>query len=106
MPVAHLSHFPVGEAKQLRIDVQLLQSPDILQQEHREAVRVAAPLPFNVQWVEFESGQQGRGVLHVDFSTNTRFAVLQGRDFRSVLIAIPPAEGVDSCDAEILRSRP
>lgn len=106
MPVAHLSHFPVVEARQLRIEVQLLQSPDILQQEQREAVRVAAPAPFNVQWVGFESGQQGRGVLHVDFSATTRFTVLQGRDFRSVLIAVPAAEGADACDPEILRDRP
>lgn len=106
MPVAHLSHFPVAEARQLRVDVQLLHSPETLQQEQREAVRVAAPAPFNVQWVEFESGRQGRGVLHVEFSATTRFTVLQGRDFRSLLIAIPPAEGADSCDPEILRDRP
>jgi len=106
MPVAHLSHFPVAEARQVRIDVQLLQSTDIVQQEHREAVRVAAPAPFNVQGVEFESGRLGRGVLHVDFSAITRFTVLQGRDFRSVLIAIPLAAGADSCDGEILRERP
>lgn len=106
MPVAYLSHFPLTEATQLRIDVQLLQRPDALSAGRREVARVAAAAPSDVRQVEFEAGQRGRGTVHVDFSAVTRFAVAQGADFRSILIVLPAQEGADACGAEFLRNRP
>jgi hypothetical protein len=106
MPAAYLSHFPLTDATQLRIEVQLLQRPGALPQGQREAARVATAAPFNVRWVEFEAGQRGRGTLFVDFSGATRFAVAQGTDFRSILIGVPAQEGSNACSAERLRARP
>lgn len=103
MPVVKLAHFPASETAQLRMDLQLLQHPDTLPEGHRESARLAAS---PVRWVEFEAGQRGRGTLQVEFTAVTRFTVVQGRDFRSIVIAVPERDGAAPCSAEDLHNRP
>lgn len=92
-PVGYLSHFPRDAGRQLRIDLQLLEPAA----EVREALHPALPAPFHLSWVTLELAALGRGVLYIDFDHTTNFKVGQGRDFRSIVIAVPAGHDAQAC---------
>ncbi len=95
LPIRYVRHFPPDKGDELRIKLDPIAVSPVDQPAlgMRESLR---PVPSgNASLIEviFEGDMEGGPFLTLDFSRAVSFAVRQGTDFRSLVVAVSAAGG-------------
>lgn len=90
LPIRYVRHFPYDDGNELRIklDPIAVSAVDRPALAMRESLRPAHPNTLPLYEVVYEGDMDGGPFLTLEFHRAVRFAVRQGRDFRSVVIAV------------------
>jgi hypothetical protein len=90
VPVRYLRHAPVerGDALRIQLDVLRVGRSDVPAFAGRESLAVPRELPVPLLEVTYEGNAVDAPALAIRFSRRVRFTVRQGRDLRSLVIAV------------------
>ena len=103
--IRYLSHFPSSEGQELRIQVRPIDgafaSSEIL--TRRESLRPPATKYGRIRSITFEAGSAAGPILTILFDQPTRFDVVQGGEFQSIVVKILGSGDAASCNATFPR---
>lgn len=93
-PVRYVTHAPPEQGTDLRIQLEPIALSPVDRDDslRREAVGLPAGSELAVDSIYWEGDDPSGPWLTLEFSGNTRFAVKQGTDFRSIQVALPGPE--------------
>ncbi len=95
LPIRYVRHFPPDKGEELRIKLDPIAVSPVDQPAlgMRESLRPVPNGHVPLLEVIFEGDMEGGPYLTLDFSHAVSFAVRQGTDFRSLVVAVSSAEG-------------
>lgn len=97
--VQYTSHFPMTQGDNLQISVRAIDSAQAqaLALLKREAVRSPDPERTSIASIDLETSGARGPVLHIRFTRAATYAVAQGGDFASIVVAIRKLGGKKAC---------
>ena len=103
LPIRYVRHFPPDRGEELRIKLDpIAVSPvDRPALGMRESLRPTPNGHVPLHEVVFEGDMEGGPFLTLDFSRMVNYAVRQGRDFRSLIIAVTTGDGVSPAQCRL-----
>lgn len=96
LPIRYVRHFPTDKGDELRIKLDPIAVSAVDQPAlgMRESLRPVPNGHTPLLEVIFEGDMEGGPYLTMDFSQAVNFAVRQGTDFRSLIVAVASDDGV------------
>lgn len=98
MPIRYVRHFPpdTGDELRIKLDPIAVSAVDRPALGMRESLRPSPNGHVPLLEVIFEGDMEGGPFLTLDFSRAVNFAVRQGADFRSLIVAVATGDGASA----------